>query len=220
MTIFQASDLQELSHFQHRQEPLAVAKRLAPEGAGAYFKKVMQTPLRIIGQVSKASSIEDIRYILEDELPDELQDDPFYALWVLDMAQACETFCNTLGSEAVGFCLTTERGCRRYHIDNIPLRLLVTYAGQGTEWLPDEAADRSALRNGAPNEEIVKDPSARKFISSWDVAIFRGGPKGLLHRTPDDALNAPSILMRLDHQSFWDNILKQKQASTSYNAAA
>ena len=86
----------------------------------------------------------------------------------------------------------------RYHVDNVPNRLLVTYAGKGTEWLPEDASVRGAYARGEPNEKIIKDHSAKQFIEQWDVAIFRGGASGLLHRTPDPALQANSILMRLD----------------------
>ena len=51
-------------------------------------------------------------------------------------------------------------------------------------------------------EKIVKNKSALQFLKPWDIAVFRGGPDGLLHRTPDAALNNPSILMRLDNLSF------------------
>ena len=74
------------------------------------------------------------------------------------------------------------------------MRLLVTYAGKGTEWLPDEFVDRNAYENGLPNESILKNPSRSKFINTWDVAIFRGGSDGLLHRSPDAALNGTSII--------------------------
>ena len=74
------------------------------------------------------------------------------------------------------------------------MRLLVTYAGKGTEWIPDEFVDRNAYENGLPNESILKNPSRSKFINTWDVAIFRGGSDGLLHRSPDAALNGTSIL--------------------------
>jgi len=42
---------------------------------------------------------------------------------------------------------------------------------------------------------------------------FRGGPKGILHRTPDDALNGASILMRLDREDFWENVSGQYTSS-------
>ena len=64
----------------------------------------------------------------------------------------------------VAFWLGTERGCSRYHVDNVPKRLLVTYAGRGTEWIPDIAADRTAFESGEPNEHIVKDKSALRHV--------------------------------------------------------
>ncbi len=68
------------------------------------------------------------------------------------------------------------------------------------------------------NEFILKDPSARQFVGLWDIAVFRGGPKGVLHRTPDSALNGPSILMRLDREDFWNNVLGQSQDNNALKA--
>jgi hypothetical protein len=213
MSIFKAAGLNALPEFPKREDQLAIVERQVPEGAEAFFQQLMQEPFGIVGQVRKASAVSDIKDILADEIPDTLQSVPFYEDWVSDMAEVCSSFCDTQGSEVVGFWLGSERGCRRYHIDNVPLRALVTYAGTGTEYLPDEAADRRAFAEGVPNEKIIKDSSAIQFMKAWDVAVFRGGSKGLLHRTPDAALNGPSILMRLDHPSFWENILKQQQRS-------
>ena len=131
--------------------------------------------------------------------------------WVIDMAGVCNIFCETLATSTVGFCLDTKRACQRYHIDNVPLRLLVTYYGKGTEWVPDSAVDRLAYDSGMPNDKILTNSNARKFLNTWDIAIFRGGPDGLLHRTPDAALNTPSILLRLDHESFWDTVFRDTQ---------
>ena len=213
MKVFKTTDIQELARFPTDSAQLAVVSRKKPKGADIFFQKLMKNTLRIIGQVSKKSSREDIKYLLEEDIPDELKADPFCSLWISDMAQVSELCCVTMGSESVDFCLSTGRGCRRYHIDHVPMRLLVTYAGKGTEWIPDEAADRNAFANGAPNEDIIKDPSKLQFMDNWDISIFRGGQKGLLHRTPDAALNEPSILMRLDHESYWEKILKQNDNS-------
>ena len=172
----------------------------------------MQTKLNVIGQVFKASSAADIRFLLEEDIPLKLKLDPFFELWVDDMANVCNVFCDVVGEDAIGFCLGTERGCRRYHLDNVPMRLLVTYAGQGTEWLPETASDRGAFEGGMPNEFILKDPSARQFVGLWDIAVFRGGPKGVLHRTPDTALSGPSILMRLEREDFWNNVFNNNPA--------
>ncbi len=207
MFIFQAEDLQALPDFPNHEEQLAVVERKPIAGAESFFQRLMQTPFGVIGKIYRDSSVEDLRDLLARDIPADLQADPFFEPWLSDMLDVCVTFCDTLNTEAVDFCLGTERGCRRYHTDNVPLRALVTYAGTGTEYVPDEAADRQAFADGAPNEQILKDPSAIRFLNTWDVAVFRGGPKGLLHRTPDAALNGPSILMRLDHPSFWQGVL-------------
>lgn len=212
MGIFQASDLQDLKTFPARQDQLAILERQTPAEAQDFFDELMVTPFGIAGKVTKKMPVEDIRHILDDEIPQNLQGHPFFQSWVSDMAEVCSSFSDTINEDSLTFWLGSQRGCSRYHIDNVPLRALVTYAGTGTEWLPDEAADRQAFHDRKPNEDIVKDASAVRFMKAWDVAVFRGGPEGLLHRTPDSALSSPSsILMRLDHPSFWDNILKHTQ---------
>lgn len=213
MSIFRTKSPEELKGFTKRSEQLGIMERKVPAGAETFFDKLMSIPFKIFGKVNKDSALKDIREILTDELSDEIKRDPFYESWLSDMAMICETFCDIEGSDSIGFWLGSNRGCRRYHIDNVPQRMLVTYAGKGTEWLPDEVADREAFASGEPNEKIVKDRSAIQFLNQWDMAVFRGGPNGLLHRTPDAALNGPSILMRLDNPSFWDYFLKHQEQS-------
>lgn len=208
MSIIKVDNWRSLSSFSSRNDQLAILERDRPAQTDDFFQALQQTPFRVIGRVTKDNSAKDIRNILKDTLSETIRSHPFYNVWVLDMAEQAQRFCKTLGSDAVGFCLGTKRGCRRYHIDKVPMRLLVTYSGQGTEWIPDEAADRKAFSLGAPNSDILKDPQKRQFMSPWHVAIFRGGDKGLLHRTPDSALDGPSILMRLDHASYWDELLE------------
>ena len=180
-------------------------------GGDEFFKKLSERPLKVIGMVGKKTCVDEIRALLEDEISEDLKSSDFYMQWVIDMAEVCDIFCESLATSTVGFCLTTQRACQRYHIDNVPLRLLVTYYGKGTEWVPDSAVDRLAYDSGMPNDKILTNNNARKFLNAWDIAIFRGGPDGLLHRTPDAALNIPSILLRLDHEAFWDAVFGDNQ---------
>lgn len=210
MSTFCAASLNELTNFRQRPEQLGIFHREKPQEAEHFFETLMLKPFGIAGTVHKDHLQSDVATLLDETLPQQIKSEPFYNRWVEDMVEICGMFCDTQGTDAVDFWIGSERGCRRYHIDNVPMRLLVTYAGAGTEWLPDEAADRSAFVNGEPNERIIKDPAAKQFMNVWDVSVFRGGPKGLLHRTPDAALSGPSILMRLDHPSFWENTLKQQ----------
>ena len=211
MTVFEAKDLRDLAAFKHQEGQLAILERQPLGGGDEFFKKVSERPLNVIGIVGKKTCEEDILAFLEDEISEDLKSSDFYMQWVIDMAGVCNIFCETLVTSTVGFCLATQRACQRYHIDNVPLRLLVTYYGRGTEWVPDTAVDRLAYDSGMPNDKILTNNNARKFLNAWDIAIFRGGPDGLLHRTPDAALNTPSILLRLDHESFWDTVFMDTQ---------
>ena len=205
-SVFYLPNTEYLRDFPRQSAQLAIVARSPQTGSESFFEKLKHVPLKIVGQVSRVNSLENIHDMLSRSIPDFLREDAFYRLWISDMAQISRMFCDINDSDAIGFCLSSQRGCARYHVDNVPMRLLVTYAGQGTEWLPDSSADRRAFESGAPNEQIVKDPSNRQFISPWDISLFRGGPQGLLHRTPDSALKNPTILLRLDNKFFWDRV--------------
>ena len=216
MSFLKIDDIEKISEFSKQEYQLIELERKNMNNSDSFFREIMHEPFRIIGKISKKNSNEDIKKILKDIIPLNSQTNSFYKTWVSDMSEICQIFCDTLNSKSISFCLGTERGCSRYHIDNVPMRLLVTYMGQGTEWLPNEIANRIAFEEGLPNEKIVKDSSKIKSIKTFNVAIFRGGAAGLLHRTPDSALKNPSILLRLDHESFWDNILKQQDSNLAF----
>ena len=216
MSFLKIDDIGKISEFSKQDYQLIEIERKNMNNSDSFFREIMYEPFRVIGKISKKNSSEDIKKTLRDIIPLNSQTNSFYKTWVSDMSEICQIFCDTLNSKSISFCLGTERGCSRYHIDNVPMRLLVTYMGQGTEWLPNEIANRNAFEEGLPNEKIVKDSSKIKSIKTFNVAIFRGGAAGLLHRTPDSALKNPSILLRLDHESFWDNILKQQDSDLAF----
>ena len=209
MTVFEAKDLRDLAVFKHQEGPLAILERQPLEGGDEFFKKLSERPLNVIGIVGKKTSVEEILALLEDEISEDLKSSDFYMQWIIDMAGICNIFCETLATSTIGFCLATQRACQRYHIDNVPLRLLVTYYGKGTEWVPDSAVDRLAYDSGMPNDKILTNTNGRKFLNAWDIAIFRGGKTGILHRTPESVINGESsILMRIDTPSFLESVHK------------
>ncbi|RMB01915.1 uncharacterized protein DUF1826 [Eilatimonas milleporae] len=199
--------MSDLCRFPARPEPLARLGRKPLDGAESVFAPLTRKPFGITARVGRQSAHADIEAALTREVPGPVRGMPFMAVWLRDMVAICRLFCAMLDSEAVGFRLGTQRTCRRYHMDDVPFRLLVTYRGRGTEWLPGEAVDLHAYETGAPNEEIVRDPDNLETLNPWDIAVFRGAPNGLLHRTPEAALSGGSILMRLDPPSFWDRVL-------------
>lgn len=83
--------------------------------------------------------------------------------------------------------------CRKFHVDYVRYRLVTTYVGPGTEWLPDEAVRREALDHPPDcpcdaNKEIVRDSSAIRHAAPGEVIVMKGalhpGQRGLVHRSP------------------------------------
>ena len=198
---------QNLLDFKNKHKQLRIINRKIPKNSELFFNKVFKCLNSVSGFVKYNSSRQDIEELFNRQITKDIKCDPFYSVWIDDMSDLCKLFCKFIGDNKISFWVGTERGCKRYHVDMVPFRLLVTYAGQGTEILPDYAANKSAFREGKSNKEILKSKSAVEYINKWDIAIFRGGEDGILHRTPDSALESKSsILMRLDNSSFLDEI--------------
>jgi hypothetical protein len=94
--------------------------------------------------------------------------------------------------------------CTKFHIDGYSLRLFTTYLGPGTEWLPESAVNRTALKQH--KNEVIKDPSQIMRMSSFEVGILKGEPRGsvnnmpgIVHRSPQIShLHKKRIILRID----------------------
>ena len=204
--IYRYQRISNLIKLKNNNFQVGIIERKPPSNSDVFFRKLYKHSFALFGSVSKINAEKDIKKVLKHQIPLDIQSDTFYEDWIKDMSNVCKIFCSFKNADIISFWLGSKRGCKRYHVDMVPIRLLVTYAGQGTELLPDKFADRDAFFNGKSNEEILKDKSAIKFLNEWDIALFRGGEKGILHRTPDSALKRrSSILMRLDDKSFLKN---------------
>jgi hypothetical protein len=93
----------------------------------------------------------------------------------------------------------TSQTCCYFHADRVPLRLLCTYRGAGTEWVSNETAARLTAPESVPSPEDIQR------LGTGDVAIMRGWPKGepsgipLRHRSPPVATPAQwRLLLAID----------------------
>ena len=206
MSLILAKNISEFKNFSHTDSKLMIYERNAPQGSVSFFKNLIKIDFSVNAEISKFDTKNNIKSALSDVLSFEIKSSIFYEIWINDITHVCEIFCDIQNTSSISMWIGSKRGCKRFHIDNVPQRLLVTYSGEGTEWLPDTAADKSAYLNGEPNEKILKFPQKKQFVNEWDIAIFKGGSEGLLHRTPDSALKKNSILLRLDHADYWKNI--------------
>ncbi len=131
-----------------------------------------------------------------------------------DIAELVEMFCLLLDFEQVGLRLAVlDRAmCPRFHVDMVPSRLVCTYHGVASEWLPHDKIDRSKLgrgNNGLVDEEsgIFQSTQDINQLKVGDVAILKGelwqgnAGAGLVHRSPQVPAGKNRLLLTLDFQS-------------------
>ena len=83
-----------------------------------------------------------------------------------DLGLLARIFAVATGHEAFSLRLETVRddGCTRFHVDNVAMRMVTTYSGAGTQWVPDPDALSDQTRYRRPVHAI----------NTGDVALFRG----------------------------------------------
>ncbi|WP_240488250.1 MULTISPECIES: DUF1826 domain-containing protein [unclassified Halomonas] len=126
---------------------------------------------------------------------------------VEDMATIAEAIAFLFDTQTVGIRvrLLTSAMCPRFHCDNLPVRMVTTYVGPGSEWLPEHAVNRAGL--GAPHPDrpdIATDTSAVQRLAPGDIALLKGSgwlgceERGLVHRSPALDGEGKRLLMSID----------------------
>lgn len=122
---------------------------------------------------------------------------PARALLASDLASLVGRFRSLAAKTAIKLSFGTVTGdqCRKFHVDYQRLRLLTTYLGPGTEWLPEPAVAREALVDSpacptTANRLIVRQPELVRHARAGDVMLLRGHDGvtgealGAVHRSP------------------------------------
>ena len=90
--------------------------------------------------------------------------------------------------------------CRKFHSDINNLRMLCTYIGPGTRWIPDEAIDLDAM---ARKEDTAIDLQKVQQAGTGEVVVLKGalypGANPILHRSPTiEEKGERRLLLRID----------------------
>ena len=131
-----------------------------------------------------------------------------------DITLLVDMFCCVFDLKKAGLRLTAlDRAmCPRFHFDRIPCRLVTTFHGVATEWVPHQLVDRSKL--GAGNQGKSDEQSGLfqsidniRQLNQGDVALLKGEfwqdneGAGLVHRSPvqgQGLINERRLLLTLD----------------------
>ena len=116
--------------------------------------------------------------------------------WLGHLAALTEVFASLLGARCVGVRLVVSDGphCPRFHVDRVVARGVATVLGAGTEWLEEEALDRTRLGHaGGPDDGtsgVVRDwGRIRRAEPGW-LGVFKGTAwpgaeeRAVVHRSP------------------------------------
>lgn len=126
-----------------------------------------------------------------------------YEGFIADVSWLISAYACLLGAKRVGVRLRVldKAMCPRFHVDHVPVRLITTYAGVGSQWLKEGAMDRRQL--GDPQAE-PRDTQKIRQISCGDVALLKGERwvgnegQGLVHRSPQLQRDERRLLLTLD----------------------
>jgi hypothetical protein len=175
-----------------------------------------QLPLHIADFAELLLSLNDpLAESLCIELPDEDADPDLGALaagfrdlegyegFIADLQWLVSAFACLLGARRVGLRLRVldKAMCPRFHVDHVPVRLITTYGGIGSQWLKEGVMDREQL--GQANAEPWEMANIQQ-LQSGDVALLKGekwhGNEGfgLIHRSPQSAAGERRLLLTLD----------------------
>jgi hypothetical protein len=164
-------------------------------------RAVAQTASRRLFSVTTDASMEHAIAAEFDGFPELAADVQF---WV-------EALAELTGNEHIGVRLARLEAamCPRLHVDRVALRLVCTYHGPGTEFVPSERFDRTllghALHNGhAGNHVACEHEGGVLAAQAGDIVLLKGetwpdnAGRGAIHRSASASAQTPRLVMTLD----------------------
>jgi hypothetical protein len=123
-----------------------------------------------------------------------------------DVHLLSDMMCCIFDCKSVGLRLITldHSMCPKFHTDKISGRLICTYMGKGTQWLPNAAKDDLELLNQIKTPNQMQGKHEVLSAKQGDVLLLKGDAwpknegKGAIHRSPPNPLIQRRVLLTLD----------------------
>ncbi len=123
-----------------------------------------------------------------------------YEAFVADVTWLIAAYTCLLGARRIGVRLRVLEAamCPRFHVDHVPLRMLTTYTGAGSEWVEEGSVNRTRLHAEIPPVDKIKR------LCTGDVCLLKGEKfqgnegHGIIHRSPDVPVGRRRLLLSLD----------------------
>ena len=142
---------------------------------------------------------------------------------IADISRVVKLFCDLFNVNQVWLRLDAIDSpmCPRFHTDNLKCRLVTTYKGPATQWLPNDLVNRDMLghgNDGKPDEEsglFLKNTDIEE-LDVGHVALLKGEGwignegKGLVHRSPHKEDSYNRLYMTIDFIELYLKIFKNR----------
>ena len=187
----------------HGNDPLVLTEIFSEKHSVAVWERpanqqienYLRTHYKRLGiNVREVFHIDSLKQDLLDIFPDTAgQEQLVEDIYLLSDMLTCMFDC-----QHVGLRLTPmeKAMCPKFHVDQIPVRLVCTYLGQGTQWIPRE--------NGAVAGEEDLSAIHIQQVTAYDVALLKGSAwpeqehMGTLHRSCPMEAGEKRVLLTLD----------------------
>lgn len=189
---------------------IAIWQRQLQQDVQTYLAELLRKSKNIALKLSGSPEqlMEEIQRVFPPALISEQHSRVSAAAFHADIHQVLDMFTCLFDAKVIGLRINTleHAMCPRFHTDNVTVRLITTYHGLGTEWLPDQLVDRRALGTALASEisrpgAIVGDEQFIQQIGEGDVALLKGElwesneGRGIVHRSPAVTSQQPKRLI-------------------------
>ncbi|MCP1727214.1 hypothetical protein J2T60_001179 [Natronospira proteinivora] len=182
-------------------EPLVLSRIVEPGINLAILEREVHPALRAFcEQTLTPSGLFAHELVIQPEeelaatLPESITSLPGAEAFLDDLSHINELWHDLFSPDRSGLRLRVlnQAMCPRFNVDRVIARLIVSYGGVGTEWLPETATNRSLL--GRPLSDPKQDPLANteqiQAIPPYAIALLKGEAwpgnegRGIAHRSP------------------------------------
>lgn len=189
---------------------IAIWQRQLQQEVDAYLNELLRKSKTIALKLSGSPEqlMEEIQRVFPPALINDQHSCVSAAAFYADIHQVLDMFCCLFDAKILGLRINTleHAMCPRFHTDNVAIRLITTYYGLATEWLPDQLSSRTAL--GTVFASQINTPGAItasekniQCMAAGDVALFKGElwegneGRGIIHRSPAPTIQQPKRLV-------------------------
>ena len=195
------SDPMALANIFSPSTSIAIWQRAASPEIQAYFDAIFAD---LNNGLCRSFDICDMRQELLQVLPEAPgKADAAEDIFLLADMLTCLFNCNGVGLRLAPL---TSAMCPKFHIDNIQVRLVNTYLGGGTQWLPRELVDPNLLghKSVGKSDSQLYDAQHIQQLDAFDVALLKGSAwdnqndMAAVHRSCPVAKEEKRVLLTLD----------------------